>query len=26
LDSLINAPRSNSRPLEIEAELHGCGV
>jgi hypothetical protein len=25
LDSLMNAP-SNSPVLEIEAELHGCGV
>jgi hypothetical protein len=25
LDSLMNAP-SNSPALEIEAELHGCGV
>jgi hypothetical protein len=26
LDSLMNAPPSNSPALEIEAELHGWGV
>jgi hypothetical protein len=26
LDSLMNSPLRIPRPLEIEAELHGCGV